>query len=125
MIPSTAAPDTGRGCGGQARNSRSPGPQSGRGTRLTLGPFAEPEEASGRLTAESQIEPWFACARPSCWQSSRWIGSSSEENDAEADCPADPEQPRGLVPQAVGADCAGPGCPAISDLRVCPRQSLS
>ncbi len=31
-----------------------------RGTRLTLGPLAEPKEASGRLSAESQIEPWFA-----------------------------------------------------------------
>jgi len=31
-----------------------------RGTRLTLGPLAEPKEASGRPYAESQIEPWFA-----------------------------------------------------------------
>ena len=31
-----------------------------RGTRLTLGPLAEPKEASGRPSAESQIEPWFA-----------------------------------------------------------------
>ncbi len=38
----------------------SPGQQSGRGTRLTIGPLAEPEKASGRLRAESQIEPWFA-----------------------------------------------------------------
>ena len=31
-----------------------------RGTRITLGPLAEPKEASGRPSAESQIEPWFA-----------------------------------------------------------------
>ncbi len=31
-----------------------------RGTRLTLGPLAEPKEASGRPSAESLIEPWFA-----------------------------------------------------------------
>src|SRR5437867_6634040 len=109
MIPSTAAPDTRRGCGGQSRNSRSPGPQSGRGTRLTLGPFAEPEEASGRLQAESQIEPWFARARPSCWhvvQSE--LGAQARENHAEADCPADPQTPPRLIPQATGADCPGP-----------------
>ena len=41
-------------------HDRSPGSQSRRGTRLTLGPLAEPEEASGRHCAESQIEPWFA-----------------------------------------------------------------
>jgi hypothetical protein len=35
-------------------------PAVSRGTRLTLGPLAEPKEASGRLSAESQIEPWFA-----------------------------------------------------------------
>ncbi len=56
--------------GGQSRADRSPGQQSRRGTRLTLGPLAEPEEASARLRAESQIEPWFAsrerdaCMRP-------------------------------------------------------------
>ena len=31
-----------------------------RGTRITLGPLAEPKEASGRFSAESQIKPWFA-----------------------------------------------------------------
>jgi hypothetical protein len=35
-------------------------PAVSRGTRLTLGPLAEPKEASGRPSAESQIEPWFA-----------------------------------------------------------------
>src|SRR5438552_2825446 len=35
-------------------------PAVGRGTALTLGPLAEPEEVSGRLRAESPIEPWFA-----------------------------------------------------------------
>lgn len=40
-------------------------------TRLTLGPPAEPEEASGRAATdvvsvepESQIEPWFAARTP-------------------------------------------------------------
>jgi hypothetical protein len=46
--PRRQLPVPGQGCGGQSRNSRSPGQQSNRGTRLTLGPFAEPEQASGR-----------------------------------------------------------------------------
>ena len=47
-----------------------------RGTRLTLGPLAEPEEASGRLRAESQIELWFApCEHTAC---KRPIGSGVE-----------------------------------------------
>jgi hypothetical protein len=48
------------GAEGSLEHIRSPGQQSCRGTRLTPGPSAEPEEASGRLRAESQIEPWFA-----------------------------------------------------------------
>src|SRR2546430_13257328 len=56
------------GAEGSLDNTSPPGEQSRRGTRLTLGPSAEPEEASGRLRAESQIEPWFPRARPSCWQ---------------------------------------------------------
>ena len=35
-------------------------PAVSRGTRLPLGPLAEPKEASGRPSAESEIEPWFA-----------------------------------------------------------------
>src|SRR5439155_5075228 len=77
-------------------NTSPPGQQSGRGTRLTLGSSAEPEEASGRLHAESQIEPWSARARPQCWQCGG-IGSSNEENDAEKDCPAAPKTPLALV----------------------------
>ncbi len=41
-----------------------PGQQSSRGPHETLGPLAEPEKASGRLRAESQIEPWFASRDP-------------------------------------------------------------
>ena len=69
-LPRPQLQDPGRRCGGQSRANRSPGQQSRRGTHLTLGPLAEPEEASGRLRAESQIEPWFAsrerdaCIRP-------------------------------------------------------------
>ena len=70
-VPRRRLVDPGRGCGGQSRAVRSPGRQSRRGTRLTPGPLAEPEEASGRPEAESQIEPWFACARTDRWWSSR------------------------------------------------------
>ena len=54
---------------------------SRRGTRLTLGPLAEPEEASGRLTAESQIEPWFACARPQ-----RLASSNRSDRESKSRC---------------------------------------
>ncbi len=59
-LPRPRLQDPGHRCGGQSRQSRLPGQQLRRGTRLTLGPLAEPEEASGRLRAESQIELWFA-----------------------------------------------------------------
>ena len=36
------------GCGGQSQARRSPGRQVRRGTRLTIGPPADPEEGSGR-----------------------------------------------------------------------------
>ena len=65
---------TASGSGATVRGAVSIGrfarPAVGQGTRLTLGPLAEPEKASGRLRAESQIEPWFAlrertaCERP-------------------------------------------------------------
>ena len=51
-------------------------PAVSRGTRLTLGPLAEPKEASGRLSAESQIEPWFALREPNACK--RPVGSRVE-----------------------------------------------
>ena len=61
-----------------------------------------------------------ARARPLCLHSSRRIGSSREEHDAEADCPAHPEAPAGLVRSASGADCPGKTRLAISGPEVCP-----
>jgi hypothetical protein len=55
-----------------------------RGTRLTPGPLAEPEEASGQPLAESQIEPWFAPVRP----------------ETLAPCPTEPE----LEPEVSNAE---------------------
>ena len=52
--------DPGRRCEGQSRIWGFARPAVGRGTLLTVGPLAEPEEASGRPRAESLIEPWFA-----------------------------------------------------------------
>ncbi len=47
--------------------------------------------------------------------------SGIEVNDAEAaDCPADPAAPPGLARSAVGADCRGKECPAISGAEVRP-----
>ncbi len=119
-LPRPRLQDPGRRCEGQSRQIRLPGQQSRRGTRLTLGPLAEPEEASGWLRAESQIEPWFAsrerdaCIRP--------VGSRVEREvkDAEEDCPAYPEAPEDLVLKKVGADCQGKERPTISGDEVCP-----
>jgi hypothetical protein len=71
-----------------------------RGTRLTPGPPAEPEEASGRLkAAESQIEPWFAPVRPEtlCRMPRRTKEPELEVTDAEEDCSERPGAPRSLA----------------------------
>ncbi len=86
-------------------------PAVGRGTALTLGPLAEPEEVSGRLRAESPIEPWFA---------RRATPAESEETDAEDDCPADRRAPPDPVPATVGADRSGEDRHAISGDEVSP-----
>jgi len=78
--PRQRLPGPRRRCGGQSRAGRSPGQQSRRGPRLTLGSPAEPDEASGRLRAESPIEPWFASCDPSACHSSK---SDRERNRGE------------------------------------------
>ena len=114
------------GAEGSLDNTSPPGEQSRRGTRLTLGPFAEPEEASGRLRAESQIEPWFARAR------NRRAGNSSKSDrqleggdDAEEDCSANTAAARDLGTQTGWADCPGQERSGLSDGEVYPYQSLS
>ena len=67
-----------------------------RGTRITLGLLAEPEEASGRHRAESQIEPWFASCDPKTLHTSTRTGVADEENDAREDY-ANPEGRQDLV----------------------------
>ena len=87
--------------------------------RLTLGPLAEPEEASGRLRAESQIELWFASRERDAWHMSTRIGRRIEVNDAEEDCPAYPEAPEVALKKG-GADCQGKERRPISEDEVCP-----
>jgi len=79
-FPRRRLQDPGRGCEGQSRAVRSPGRAVRRGTRLTLGPLAEPEQASGRPPeAESLIEPWFAAhARATNRACMRPIGSGAQ-----------------------------------------------
>ena len=60
----------GRRCGGQSRAVRLPGSQSRRGTRLTLGPSAEPEEASGRPAGRVSDRTMVRVVRPERWHSS-------------------------------------------------------
>ena len=63
--PSPATPDApGNGAGGSLKQVVGPVAVY-RGTRLTVGPLARPEEASGRRRAESPIEPWSAVRDPS------------------------------------------------------------
>jgi hypothetical protein len=78
-------------------------------------PLAEPEEASGRQCAESQIEPWFASCDPRASYTVQRIGSSREENDAEEDCPAYPKAEQSLLLRQIkGADCQRSKEPAVS-----------
>jgi hypothetical protein len=59
-VTSPTAPGSGTTVRGAVSKRRFARSAVGRGTSSTLGPLAEPEEESGPLRAESQIEPWFA-----------------------------------------------------------------
>jgi len=108
-----------------------------RGTPPVAGPFARPAvrprhspnarpprrtrtSVRPALAAESQIEPWFASARPSACIGPGRIGSSREENDAEADCAEIPSGPVRRADSNIGADCPGQILPAIRDGGVGP-----
>lgn len=73
---SATAPGSGTTVRGAVSLGRFARPAVGRGTRLTLGPLAEPEKASGRLRAESQIEPWFALYDPAAYM--RPVGARAD-----------------------------------------------
>ena len=119
-IPPQRLPTPRTRCGGQSQAGRRPGPVC-RGTRLTVGPFARPEEASGRLHAESPIEPWSAIRDPSACERPSGLEVDEEVTDAKADCPAHPKAPAAInAPGGYGADRQGKEILAISGERVCP-----
>ena len=101
-----------------------PGQQSCRGTLITIGPFAEPEKASGRLCAESQIEPWFA-SRDRTRLVFVQFGSvkplKATRNNEEEDCPTPTEAPQDRgVGEEERTDCPEKNDWAIRKGEVCP-----
>ena len=110
-----------QGCEGQSRAIRSPGRQSAEALVYLQAPSQNPKKRQAGPRAESQIEPWFARARPQRLPTSRRIRSCNEETDADAaDCPAIPGARTGLSCAADGTDGSGEEPLAISETDVCP-----
>jgi hypothetical protein len=91
-----------------------------RGTRITIGPLAEPEEASGRPPCRVSDRTMVRVVRPERFVHVQRIRSLHERNGAEEDCSADPEAKIG----AIEVSCAAQAAEAKSDNRPAPASPI-
>jgi hypothetical protein len=85
-----------------------------RGTRITIGPLAEPEDASGRPPCRVSDRTMVRVVRPERFVHVQRIRSLHERNGAEEDCSAEPEAEIDLLLRRNRADCPWPTSAAIS-----------